>query len=42
MIACVVEKEAISIAFETEKEKKLQTLINELKSHVSGNIMNQA
>ncbi len=31
MIACVVEKESLSMAFEIEKEKKLNSLLAELK-----------
>lgn len=31
MIACVVEKEALTMAFEVEKEKKLNSLLVELK-----------
>jgi len=32
MMACVVEKEALTMAFEVEKEKKLNALLIELKS----------
>jgi hypothetical protein len=31
MMACVVEKEALTMAFEVEKEKKLNALLIELK-----------
>lgn len=31
MIACVVEKESLSMAFEVEKEKKVNSLLAELK-----------
>ncbi len=31
MIACVVEKESLCMAFEIEKEKKLNSLLAELK-----------
>jgi hypothetical protein len=32
MMACLVEKEALTMAFEVEKEKKLNALLLELKS----------
>jgi hypothetical protein len=32
MIACIVEKEAVWLTFEAEKEKRLQGLINELRA----------
>ena len=43
MMACVVEKEALSMAFEVEKEKKLNALLIELKSlaELSSHSVNQ-
>jgi hypothetical protein len=32
MIACIVEKEAVGLVFEAEKEKRLQGLIYELRA----------
>jgi hypothetical protein len=43
MMACVVEKEALTMAFEVEKEKKLNALLIELKSlaELSSHSVNQ-